>query len=46
MWLKQLKITWKNFKKKKKQTNKHYIWKDIITFYAPKKKKPLMLFTT
>ena len=25
--------------KKKKKTNKHYIWKDIITFYAPKKKK-------
>ena len=40
MWLKRLKITWKNLKKKKKkQTNKHYIWKDIITFYAPKKKK-------
>ena len=33
-------------KKKNKQTNKHYIWKDIITFYAPKKKKTLMLFTT
>ena len=25
--------------KKIKKTNKHYIWKDIITFYAPKKKK-------
>ena len=43
MWLKRLKITWN-----KKKTKKNYIWKDIITFYTPKKekKKTLMLFTT
>ena len=35
MWLKRLKITWN----KKKQKKKHYIWKDIITFYTPKNKK-------
>ena len=34
MWLKRLKITWN-----KKNKIKHYIWKDIITFYATKKKK-------
>ena len=37
MWLKRLKITWNKTKTKKKQKN--YIWKDIITFYTPKKKK-------
>ena len=34
MWLKRLKITWN-----KKKQKKNYIWKDIITFYTPKKKK-------
>ena len=34
MWLKRLKITWN-----KKKTKKNYIWKDIITFYTPKKTK-------
>ena len=51
MWLKQLKITWKLNKKKHTHTHteqqqQHYIWKNIITFYAQKKKKTLMLFTT
>ena len=44
MWLKQLKITWKLNKKKHTHTHteqqqQHYIWKNIITFYAQKKKK-------
>ena len=53
MWLKQLKITWKLNKKTHTHTHthteqqqQHYIWKNIITFYAQKKKKTLMLFTT
>ena len=53
MWLKQLKITWKLNKKTHTHTHththteqqQHYIWKNIITFYAQKKKKTLMLFT-
>ena len=48
MWLKQLKITWKLNKKTHTHTHththtqqqqQHYIWKNIITFYAQKKKK-------
>ena len=45
MWLKQLKITWKLNKKTHTHTHthteqqqQHYIWKNIITFYAQKKK--------
>ena len=39
MWLKQLKITWKlKTHTHTQQQQQHYIWKNIITFYAPKKK--------